>query len=346
MATRPSSRSYRATTRARAGTRRRWRVSTSRRGPPRPCTSRDWQLSGLDLSPDAARVAVVEGYSSDHGLLSGSVRIVDARVRRRDRPVAGPGDGRPRILGRRRFALVLAHRGHGQRLRPHLPRRAPRGAVARRSVHRRRHHHPVLRDHRRRGRRLDDTSGPRQGAGTGDVRSRAMVAGRAGRRSTATSSKVVSSPTFAPSAGWGRAASRSKEWCMTPLGSGRSFPDDRVRARWTDVELGVVLLGLRTERRAARVGRLRVSSTQPTRQHRPGPRVRAGGDRRRRRRRLPRHHGGRGPRDRRRIRGSEPPRHRRAVLWRVHGRVGGGADRSVLVRPSRCRSSRITSRST
>ena len=37
----------------------------------------DWQLDGLTLSPDAARVAVVEGYASDHGLLSGSVRIVD-----------------------------------------------------------------------------------------------------------------------------------------------------------------------------------------------------------------------------------------------------------------------------
>jgi dipeptidyl aminopeptidase/acylaminoacyl peptidase len=36
-----------------------------------------WQLEGLDLSPDAERVAVVEGYASDHGLLSGSVRIID-----------------------------------------------------------------------------------------------------------------------------------------------------------------------------------------------------------------------------------------------------------------------------
>ena len=36
-----------------------------------------WQLSGLELSPDGARVAVVEGYASDHGLLSGSVRIID-----------------------------------------------------------------------------------------------------------------------------------------------------------------------------------------------------------------------------------------------------------------------------
>jgi dipeptidyl aminopeptidase/acylaminoacyl peptidase len=37
----------------------------------------DWQLDGLSLSPDRARVAVVEGYASDHGLLSGSLRIID-----------------------------------------------------------------------------------------------------------------------------------------------------------------------------------------------------------------------------------------------------------------------------
>jgi dipeptidyl aminopeptidase/acylaminoacyl peptidase len=36
-----------------------------------------WQLEGLTLAPDADRVAVVEGYASDHGLLSGSVRIID-----------------------------------------------------------------------------------------------------------------------------------------------------------------------------------------------------------------------------------------------------------------------------
>jgi dipeptidyl aminopeptidase/acylaminoacyl peptidase len=36
-----------------------------------------WQLEGLSLSPDAGRVAVVEGYASDHGLLSGSIMLVD-----------------------------------------------------------------------------------------------------------------------------------------------------------------------------------------------------------------------------------------------------------------------------
>ena len=37
-----------------------------------------WSLEGLALSPDGLRAAVVEGYSSDPGLLSGSVMIVDA----------------------------------------------------------------------------------------------------------------------------------------------------------------------------------------------------------------------------------------------------------------------------
>jgi dipeptidyl aminopeptidase/acylaminoacyl peptidase len=36
-----------------------------------------WQLEGLALSPDATHAAVVEGYASDHGLLSGSVVLVD-----------------------------------------------------------------------------------------------------------------------------------------------------------------------------------------------------------------------------------------------------------------------------
>ena len=36
-----------------------------------------WQLEGLALSPDARRAVVVEGYSSDPDLLSGSAKIVD-----------------------------------------------------------------------------------------------------------------------------------------------------------------------------------------------------------------------------------------------------------------------------
>lgn len=36
-----------------------------------------WQMEGLALSPDAGRVAVVEGYASDHGLLSGSIKLID-----------------------------------------------------------------------------------------------------------------------------------------------------------------------------------------------------------------------------------------------------------------------------
>jgi len=36
-----------------------------------------WQIEWLALSPDGGRVAVTEGYASDHGLLSGSLMIVD-----------------------------------------------------------------------------------------------------------------------------------------------------------------------------------------------------------------------------------------------------------------------------
>ena len=36
-----------------------------------------WQIEGLTLSPDSSRVAVVEGYASDHGLLAGSVMVID-----------------------------------------------------------------------------------------------------------------------------------------------------------------------------------------------------------------------------------------------------------------------------
>lgn len=36
-----------------------------------------WQLEGLALSPEGARVTMVEGYASDHGLLSGSLMLID-----------------------------------------------------------------------------------------------------------------------------------------------------------------------------------------------------------------------------------------------------------------------------
>lgn len=36
-----------------------------------------WQVEGLALSPDAGRAGLVEGYASDHGLLSGSLMLVD-----------------------------------------------------------------------------------------------------------------------------------------------------------------------------------------------------------------------------------------------------------------------------
>jgi dipeptidyl aminopeptidase/acylaminoacyl peptidase len=36
-----------------------------------------WQMEGVALSADASRVVVIEGYASDHGLLSGSVMVTD-----------------------------------------------------------------------------------------------------------------------------------------------------------------------------------------------------------------------------------------------------------------------------
>jgi dipeptidyl aminopeptidase/acylaminoacyl peptidase len=36
-----------------------------------------WQMEGLAISPDRRRAVVVEGYASDHGLLSGSLMLID-----------------------------------------------------------------------------------------------------------------------------------------------------------------------------------------------------------------------------------------------------------------------------
>jgi dipeptidyl aminopeptidase/acylaminoacyl peptidase len=40
-----------------------------------------WQTGSLALSPDATRAIVVEGYASDHGLLAGSILVVDLATR-------------------------------------------------------------------------------------------------------------------------------------------------------------------------------------------------------------------------------------------------------------------------
>jgi dipeptidyl aminopeptidase/acylaminoacyl peptidase len=48
-----------------------------------------WHLEGLALSPDRARAAVVEGYSSDPGLLSGSIKVIELE----DGSVADPWPG-------------------------------------------------------------------------------------------------------------------------------------------------------------------------------------------------------------------------------------------------------------
>jgi dipeptidyl aminopeptidase/acylaminoacyl peptidase len=45
-----------------------------------------WQLEGLALAPGGGRAAVIEGYASDHGLLSGSVMVIDLHTGTTDDP--------------------------------------------------------------------------------------------------------------------------------------------------------------------------------------------------------------------------------------------------------------------
>ena len=37
----------------------------------------EWQMEGLERSPDGTRALIVEGYASDHGLLAGSIMVID-----------------------------------------------------------------------------------------------------------------------------------------------------------------------------------------------------------------------------------------------------------------------------
>ena len=121
-----------------------------------------WQIEWLALSPDGTHAVVTEGYASDHGLLNGSVMMVNLVDRRDHRSVARPADGRHRRLDRRRLALVLEDRRHRERLRPDLAGRPARGALARRRVHRRRGDDAGVLVHRRRRGRVDDPPGARQ----------------------------------------------------------------------------------------------------------------------------------------------------------------------------------------
>lgn len=41
----------------------------------------DWQLQGLAVSPDGGKVAVLEGWSSDRGLVAGEMRVIDIATR-------------------------------------------------------------------------------------------------------------------------------------------------------------------------------------------------------------------------------------------------------------------------
>ncbi len=280
-------------------------------------------MEGLALSPDGARAVIVEGYASDHGLLAGSVDRDRSRDRRDHRPVAGPGDGRARLMVRRRLALVREHRRHRQRMRPRLAGRPARGALARRRVHRRRDHDAGLRDHRGRRRRLDHPPGARRRARARALRPRrargaAHVVQRPHRRGPGVPRRPHDQVD-------GRGRRRDRGCADDAARRRRPAADDRLRARRTHVELGLLLLRLRAQRGAPGIGRLRLPHAEPARQHRARPRVRAGRDRRRRRHRLPRHHGRRRPRRRRRIRRPRPARDQRSVLRRLHGGVGGRA---------------------
>ena len=97
-----------------------------------------WQLEGLALSPDGRHASVIEGYSSDPGLLNGSVMVVDLSERRRPRPLAGARDGRRRNLVRRRVARLRADERNRDGLGTDLAGRRPRRSLGRRGVHRRR----------------------------------------------------------------------------------------------------------------------------------------------------------------------------------------------------------------
>lgn len=42
----------------------------------------DWQLQGLSVSPDGTKVAVLEGWSSDRGLVAGEMQVIELATRR------------------------------------------------------------------------------------------------------------------------------------------------------------------------------------------------------------------------------------------------------------------------
>ena len=96
-----------------------------------------WHLEGLALSPDGRRAAVVEGYSSDPGLLSGSVMIMDLE----DGSPADPWPGLESVglaswIDAESLVVQPDRRpGHGHR--PNLARRSARRGLEWPRVHRR-----------------------------------------------------------------------------------------------------------------------------------------------------------------------------------------------------------------
>ena len=91
----------------------------------------EWQMEGLERSPDGTRALIVEGYASDHGLLAGSIMVIDLATGETSDPWPDL-----QTVGLASWcdddSLWYARTdGTGQRLRPHLARRPAGGALAR-----------------------------------------------------------------------------------------------------------------------------------------------------------------------------------------------------------------------
>ena len=258
----------------------------------------EWQMEGLERSPDGTRALIVEGYASDHGLLAGSIMVIDVATGETSDPwpdlqsvglaswcdddsiwyasTDGTGNacGRIWLDGRQEErwrddafigdavttpACVISE-GAADVWTTHQAHATP----------------PELA-------RFDHD------AGSWVRRTRVQRSHRAGTR--------VPRRTHDPMDGRGRRRDRGRVDDAARRGGAAAA--DRRRPRRPHVELGVLLLRFRTERGAVGLGGLRVSAAEPAREHRARPRLQPGRDRRRRRDRLPRHHGRGRPRDRR-----------------------------------------------
>ena len=288
----------------------------------------EWQMEGLERSPDGTRALIVEGYASDHGLLAGSIMVIDLAS-------GETSDPWPDLQ-----SVGLASWCDDDSIW-YASTDGTGNACGR-----------IWLDGRQEERWRDD-------AFIGDaVTTPACVISEGAADVWTTHQAHATPPELArfdhDTGSWVRRTSFNDH-----IVRGRVFPDART-IRWMgegDVEIegvlmtphgaegplplivgvhggptwnwGVLLLRFRTERGVAGLGRLRVSPAEPAREHRARPRLQSRRDRRRRRDRFPRHHGRGRPRDRRRHRRPRSVGYRGLVLRRLHGGMGGGPDRSV-----------------